>query len=552
MTSHIRSTLLLADPVDVLGDGRTVSVKVISWHRQYQVTDDGRTFYREEFPFGGLTPVVGGVARLQHDPNDVHPGAKYKQGVKLTDRPGEIVGRFSAWRSELDGLYLDLRIDASPEGDFALEQLHLHPDMAISGEFEADEVHPQPGQLVTRSNAVLTGVAFTLNPQHSDARVLAVRSVPVPEQEPPAMSDTPSPPQPVEDPPAPVVPPVPNDDSSGRISPVAAALLTRSVPTPVAAAAPQSFYRSFGEFVHAAAAGEISEEARDMYYRAIDVAGTADMAGLIQVQWTSEIINLYKAMTPTVQAFSRGTLPDKGLTVSQPIVTARPTIAVQTPGAEIESTKATIGTASWTVQTAAGGQGTTIQAILRSDPSYLDALMRLYVEEMAKFVNLTVATGLYAAADDVNSTDLEYVTADAFDELIIDASGLFLDTIGRPAEVVGMSVDLWKAVAKAKDDAGAPLYPSINPMNRHGSMSARSTSGQVVAVDWYVDPSFGGVGDGITGVVGVRDAYKTLLGEVGTMTADVPSTLVRDTAVFQFFAHGKVDATGLIQIANAS
>ncbi len=551
MTSHIRSTLLqVADPVDVLGDGRTVTVRVVSWETPYRVTDDGRLFYREQWVPGGLIPVVGGVARLQHDPKSVRPGARYKQGVPLTDRPGAVVGRFSSWRSEVDGLYLDLRIDAGEEGDFALEQLRAHPDMAISGEFEDDEVHPQPGELITRTRSVLTGVAFTLTPQHSDARVLAVRSIT--EQEPPEMSDTPTPPQPPDDPPAPAVPPAANDDTSGRISPVAAALLTRSVPQPVAATAPQSFYRSFGEFVHAAAAGEISEEARDMYYRAIDVAGTADMAGLIQVQWTNEIINLYKAMTPTVQAFSRGTLPDKGLTVSQPIVTARPTIAVQTPGAEVESTKATIGTASWTVQTAAGGQGTTIQAILRSDPSYLDALMRLYVEEMAKFVNLTVATGLYAAADDVNATDLEYTTADVFDELIIDGSAIFLDTIGRPAEVVGMSVDLWKAVAKAKDDAGAPLYPSINPMNRHGSMSARSTSGQVVAVDWYVDPSFGGVGDGITGVVGVRDAYKTLLGEVGTMTADVPSTLVRDTAVFQFFAHGKVDATGLIQIANAA
>ena len=549
MTAHIRSTLLkVADPVDLLGDGRTVTLRVVSWETPYRVTDDGGVFYRELYPFGGLTPVVGGVARLQHDPNMVRRGARYKQGVALTDRPGEVVGRFSAWRSEVDALYLDVRIDATPEGDLALELLRLHPDMAISAEFEDDEVHPRPGELVTRSSAVLTGVAFTLNPQHGDARVVAVRSETEPEQEPPDMSDTPDP----VEPPAPDTPPPPSDDTSGRISPVAAALLTRSVPVPVAAPPPQTFYRSFGEFVRAAAAGEISEEARDMYYRAIDVAGTGDMAGLIQVQWTSEIINLYRAMTPTVQAFSRGTLPDKGLTVSQPIVTARPTIAVQTPGAEIESTKATIGTASWTVQTAAGGQGTTIQAILRSDPSYLDALMRLYVEEMAKFVNLTVATGLYAAADDVNTTDLEYTTANAFSSLIVDASGLFLDTIGRPAEVVGISVDLWKALANATLTTGEPTYPSINPMNRHGSIGARQTSGQVIQVDWYVDPSFGGVGDGIAGVVGLRDAYKTLLGEVGTMTADVPSTLVRDTAVFQFFAHGKVDATGLIQIANAS
>ena len=460
------------------------------------------------------------------------------------------VSRAVTFRSERDGLYADVHIDETPDGDALLEAIVRHrAEIAVSSEFDDDYVDVKPGDLVTRRRAVLTGIAFTLNPQHPDARVLAVREDITPER--PAMSDTPD--TPVD--PAPTPPPVPNDDT--RRAQVRSDVITapRQAPVPGAPGPNRtSQFRSFAEFVQAAADpnNPLSDEVREAHYRAIDVAGTGDMAGLIQVQWAGEVIDIYRSMTPTVQAFSRGTLPDKGLTVSQPIVTARPTIAVQTPGVEVESTKATIGTASWTVQTAAGGQGTTIQAILRSDPSYLDTLMRLYVEEMAKFLNLTVATGLYAAADDVNTVDLEYVDADTFDELIIDGSAIFLDTIGRPAEVVGMSVDLWKAVAKAKDSAGAPLYPSVNPMNRHGSMSARSTSGQVVAVDWYVDPAFGGVGDGITGVVGVRDAYKTLLGDVGTMTADVPSTLVRDTAVFQFFAHGKVDATGLIQIANAS
>jgi hypothetical protein len=254
-----------------------------------------------------------------------------------------------------------------------------------------------------------------------------------------------------------------------------------------------------------------------------------------------------------VQAFDQRTLPANGLTVAQPTVTTRPTVDLQaSQNTEVESTAAVIGSTSWNVVTFAGGQNTSLQTILRSDPSYLDELMRLYMRELALDVNLKVATALLAAADDVNTTALEYTTAKAFDTLIVDASAVFMDTLHRPAEVVGMSVDLWKALAKAKDTAGdIPLYPSLNPMNRSGTLNAVSTSGQIIGVDWYVDPALGGVGAGITGVVGVRDAFRTLLGPIGTLTADTPATLGRDTAIYQFGAYGKVDAAGLYLIDDA-
>jgi hypothetical protein len=52
-------------------------------------------------------------------------------------------------------------------------------------------------------------------------------------------------------------------------------------------------------------------------------------------------------------------------------------------------------------------------------------------------------------------------------------------------------------------------------------------------------------------VIGVREAFVTALGPVGTMTADVPSKLGRDVAMYQEAAFGAADASGLIQIGNA-
>ena len=171
---------------------------------------------------------------------------------------------------------------------------------------------------------------------------------------------------------------------------------------------------------------------------------------------------------------------------------------------------------------------------------------------MAKTINLAAATQLLADADDVNTTGLEYTTANALPDLIVDASAVYLDTLGRPAEVCAVSVDLWKALAKAKDTNGDfPLFPTLNPMGTSATLGARTTSGQIIEVDFYVEPDLGGVGDGVKGVIGVRDAFKISTGPMGTLESDVPSTLGRDTAVYQMAAFGKFDATGLHLIVDA-
>jgi HK97 family phage major capsid protein len=330
----------------------------------------------------------------------------------------------------------------------------------------------------------------------------------------------------------------------------------RSAPAPRTAPTPNvqaTQFRSFGEFTRAVALGQLQGEQQARYFRALDaaVSGT-DATGLVTEQWINQVGDLVRQFTPSLNSWNRVPLPTEGMTMSAPLVTVAPTVAVQaTQNTEVESTALTVTDVSYAIKTYAAGQNTSIQTIQRSTPAYLQVLMAQYVKYMAKAVNLAVATQLLVDADDVNTTSLEYTTAAVFDELIIDASAVFLDSLGSPAQVLGMSVDLWKALAKAKTSNGDPLYPSVNPMNRGGQMSATRTNGQIVEVDWYVDPDLGGVGDGITGAIGVREAFNIATGPMGTLNADVPSTLGRDTAVYQMAAFGKLDATGLYKIVDA-
>lgn len=190
-----------------------------------------------------------------------------------------------------------------------------------------------------------------------------------------------------------------------------------------------------------------------------------------------------------------------------------------------------------------------LQSLVRSTPSYLDQVMRLFVMEMARDWNGDVAAGVLAAADDVNTTALEWTTGNAFPDLVIDAGAIFLQTLGRPAEVVGLSVGAWVALGKAKDSTGRYLFPDINPTDTVGTFDLQSATGQIRKVSYFVEPAFGDE-DVIGGVIGVREAYRSLTSPMGTLTADVPTALGRDVAVYQFGAHGKVDAAGLVLFEN--
>lgn len=317
---------------------------------------------------------------------------------------------------------------------------------------------------------------------------------------------------------------------------------------------PRPRFESFGHFARAAAFGEIAGDELHTYQRALADVLTTDATGMIQEQWIAEVIDLGRTYTPTVNAWRQRPLPTSGMSISQPVVTTRPTVAAQgTQKTEVSSTTPVIGTEQWDIDTYAGGNDVSIQLIRRADPDYLTELMRLYTRELAQAVNGAALTSLNAAAavGVSGNTALEYVDAATFDELVIDASAAFMaaDALRRPAELIALSVDLWSALGKAKDLDGRPLYPSINPMNSAGTISAASAAGTISDIAWYVEPELGA---GVSGVIGVREAFVTALGPVGTMTADVPAKLGRDVAMYQEAAFGASDASGLVQIVNVT
>lgn len=572
LAANSRAVALSGAPTPVEGDGRTVEIQIARWDHPERVSDDGRIFYTEQFARGGVRVMPGArvMVRLDHNPADF-PGLDFTGDKIAGVAQGAVVGELVGTHARGDGLYGTIRLRDTTSAAFARSLLDPDDPIIDRLSIEFDDVYRpiRAGDTVVRSDARLTGLVFTLNPQRGDARVLAVRST---------IQETP-----MDETPAPVAPPAPSDDTTAPqtapASTVPQTQVARSVVRPGEIAATgydheltqalQTLrqFPTFGHYCRARArSGEGAwsgplydalqtatlhgvERRRARFARSFEDATTADIAGLLQTQWLNEVIDLYMVLAPTVANWSTSPLPEKGMTVSQPIVGDRPAPAVQTNQLDQpNSNKVTVTASSWSVLTYAGGQGMSIQAIERSEPSYVELVMRLYVKEMARARNAAAATVLLAHADDVNTTGLEYVDAETFPDLIVDASADFLYVLGQPAEVVGLSIPLWKALGKAKDADDRYMFPDIAGMNVVGTFDATSPQGQIRRISYYVEPAWGNTD--IKGVVGIRDAFRTITGPVQTITADVPTELSRDIAVYQYAAHGKADAAGLRLIHN--
>jgi HK97 family phage prohead protease len=147
------------------GDGRTVDVRIVPYRTPAEVSDDGRTIYREEWDDNCFDEQLVAGHRLKVLLNFEHLSGISNivgKGISLRSVPG-------------DGLHGSFRMDEGQDGDKALR---LVQDGILDGvsleAFPKKSIRTTDG-VVRRVRAHLHNVALCRRPAFSDARVLAVR-----------------------------------------------------------------------------------------------------------------------------------------------------------------------------------------------------------------------------------------------------------------------------------------------------------------------------------------------------------------------------------------
>ena len=250
-----------------------------------------------------------------------------------------------------------------------------------------------------------------------------------------------------------------------------------------------------------------NEDARQ-YVLAAD--NTTDNAGLVPTRQLAEVINgLSTTIRPSIDAISRGTLPDAGMTFEIPKITVAPTVAVTAEDAAFSDTDQNAAFVSVDVKKFAGQQKFSVELFTRTSPVFYDELLRNMVAAMAKAQNAYVNGILISAATTDATTVATYPTAaELLGITARGAASVYGSTAGLPnpfARNMIVSTGQWSNIM-GLNDAGRPIYTASQPSNAGGAVVPTSLLGNVAGLNLYVDPTNGGDGDGTILIVN-PDAY---------------------------------------------
>lgn len=252
----------------------------------------------------------------------------------------------------------------------------------------------------------------------------------------------------------------------------------------------------------------LGDESARQYLLAAD--DTTDNAGLVPTRQLSEIINpLGTTIRPSIDAISRGVLPDAGMTFEIPKITAMPTVAETNEGAAFSDTDQNAAFLSVSVKKYAGQQTFSVELLDRTSPAFFDELVRNMAAAYAKTTNAAVNAALIAGATADATTTVTYPTAAELLGIVARGSAsVYAATAGLPnpfARNMVVSTGQWSNIMSL-NDAGRPIYTASQPMNAGGQVAPTSLTGNVAGLNLYVDPTNAGDGDGTILVVN-PDAY---------------------------------------------
>ena len=252
----------------------------------------------------------------------------------------------------------------------------------------------------------------------------------------------------------------------------------------------------------------LGDESARQYILAAD--NTTDNAGLVPTRQLSEIINpLGTTIRPSIDAISRGVLPDAGMTFEIPKITQMPTVAETAEDAAFSDTDQNAAFLSVSVKKYAGQQTFSVELLDRTSPAFFDELVRNMAAAYAKTTNAAVNAALIAGATADATTTVTYPTAAELLGIVARGSAsVYAATAGLAnpfARNMVVSTGQWSNIMSL-NDAGRPIYTASQPMNAGGLVAPTSLLGNVAGLNLYVDPTNAGDGDGTILIVN-PDAY---------------------------------------------
>jgi phage head maturation protease len=393
------------------------------------------------------------------------------------------IGKTLSIESSEKGIDATFKIAETTAGNDALIEAQEGLRDGFSVEVSFDEYETLKDGTVRILMGELTGVALTSEPAIRSARVESVAAT---EEEISDSTIEPEAPQPTEG----------EDEVEDTVKDAATAETVEAAQSITATANAVGGWKATprieitaAKYLENKVLAATGDETARQYVLAAD--NTTDNAGLVPTRQLSEVINgLSTTIRPSIDAISRGTLPDAGMTFEIPKITVAPTVAVVAEDAAFSDTDQNSAFLSVDVKKFAGSQKFSVELLSRTSPLFYDELLRNMVAAMAKAQDKYVNDQLVAGATADSTSIATYPTGSELLGVIARGSAsVYAATAGLAnpfARNILVNTSQWSNLMSLNNN-GVPLYNEVTqPSNQPGSATPTSLRGRVAGLDLYV------------------------------------------------------------------
>jgi hypothetical protein len=230
-------------------------------------------------------------------------------------------------------------------------------------------------------------------------------------------------------------------------------------------------------------------DARDLV-AALDIATVSENTGMVPPNYLRDIIGVIDDSRPFINSIERAALPASGMKIFTPKLGAQATVAVTAEGVEFDSTDTVVTFQEDNIVKFAGANVINVELVDRSDPSFVDLLLR---ELAASYAQKTDAYAANIAAHNSANSDGATVYG-AIAKGIADSFGVMRFTPNRllVANSGGEDGIDFAGLLGAVDEDKRPLFAAAAPSNAGGLITQGSTNGTVAGLGLVVDPNYTG------------------------------------------------------------
>jgi len=230
-------------------------------------------------------------------------------------------------------------------------------------------------------------------------------------------------------------------------------------------------------------------DARDLI-AALQIATTGENTGMVPPNYLRDVIGVIDSSRPFIDSIERAPLPASGMKIFTPVLGAQAIVGQTAEGVEYASQDTVVTFQEDTIVKFAGANVVNQELLDRSDPSFLDLLVR---ELAASYAQKTDAYAARIAADGADSSTGSTIyksiadgIADSYNVMRFTPNKLLVAPSGGY-----VNIDFANLLG-AVDGSNRPLFAAAISQNAAGLITQGSTNGTVAGLDLVVDANYTG------------------------------------------------------------